>query len=89
MSEQNNGVNENSIIFPIELDPFPFHSSATRNINGKLHIFTENKDSSKSQVSQEVKENKLVEIGQTDDKGNNSYRYRLLVIDSYSKYLTK
>ena len=85
MSEQNNGVNENSIIFPIELDPFPFHSSATRNINGKLHIFTENKDSYKSQVSQEVKENKLVEIGQTDDKGNNSYRYRLLVIDSYSK----
>ena len=42
--------------------------------SSKLHLLprmqTEIKDSCKSNLSQEVKENKLVEIGQTDDKGN-------------------
>ena len=73
MSEEYNCVNEKSIIFPIKLDPFPFNSSTARNINGKLHIFTEIKDSCKSNLSQEVKENKLVEIGQNDDNGNYFY----------------
>ena len=56
MSENSNNDKEESINFPIELDPFPFKSSSTENIDSVTHSFTKLCESSKLDESIEVKE---------------------------------
>ena len=70
MSENSNNDKEESINFPIELDPFPFKSSSTGNIDSVTHSFTKLCESSKLDESIEVKENETKNVDHKNDGGN-------------------
>ena len=69
MSENSNNDKDESINFPIELDPFPFASSSTGNINSVTHSFTKLDESSKLDESIEVKESKTESVDHKNDGG--------------------
>ena len=70
MSEYCNNDREESINFPIELDPFPFKSSSTEFNNGTTPLLTENIEWSKLNESNKVKENKAENSEHINDGGN-------------------
>ena len=70
MSEYCNNDREELINFPIELDPFPYKSSSTGNINDTTQLSTETNESSKLNESNEVKENEADNVEHANDGGN-------------------
>ena len=70
MSENSNNDKDESIHFPIELDPFPFKSNPTGNIDNVIHSITKLNASSKLGESIEVKENKTENVDNANDGGD-------------------
>ena len=67
MSQDNNYNKEETIIFPIQLDPFPYKSVSTENINVKQKLLVEHRNSSSPTIEGNV--NKGEKDEKSEDEG--------------------